>query len=390
MVVSIVGLVGAQFIVGISEAFAYHPIVSEAYASETSLRASALGAIGAAFHYWASAVLLLATLALLLEMVWNEGYREKKRWYGALGLAIAAFVFQVTGNLLPMDRHGVQTAVVESGIARGAPLLGRPMHDFMLSGPSFSGSTLALWWMGHAYILPVCVIVATLLLVRRNGLPAWGYVAVPGLVVVVALMIHAPLGAAATSFDYGKYNAHVSWYTWPLHSMLGAFGRVSHSVGWIGSTAVPSLITVGLVLLPWLGERVTPTVVRGLAVFTAVAFLTAGAFYGGQVASLTGNRDPATQSLLTHVRPKSTDPAIIALVAEGQKDFNTVGCMTCHGKGGAGPDLTGEYRLHSDAAWYLKLIRNPRSVNPSATMPPFPKLTNEQVLALSTFLSETP
>ena len=392
LVASIVGLVGVQFVVGLGETVYYHPRASEAYASETSLRASTFGAFGAAFHYWASAALLLVTFALLVEMLWNEGYLDIRRWFGAIGSAIVAFVFQITGNLLPMDRHGVQTAVVESGIAGGMPGLGHKVQSLMLSGPGFTGSTLTLWWTAHAYILPFCAIIATWLLVRRAGLPVWIYAVVPGLVILSALIVHAPLGVAATSVDYGQYNARVSWYTWPLHSMLGAFGRLSPRLAWVGSIAIPSLIALGLVLLPWIGKRVTPTVVRGFTLLTAAAFLTVGAFVGGPVAPLSGNRDPAVLAVARNAKPKSTDPGIIALVAQGRQAFNSVGCTQCHGKDGgkgdSGPDLTGEYRFHPDPTWYQGLIRNPKSVNPSATMPPFPNLTNAQVVAISTFLAE--
>ncbi len=82
----------------------------------------------------------------------------------------------------------------------------------------------------------------------------------------------------------------------------------------------------------------------------------------------------------------------LALGNVGAKAFDSVGCASCHGKGGAkgdgGPDLTAEFILHSDPAWIAKLVRKPKSVNPSATMPPFPKLSEDQVTAISIFLSQ--
>ena len=394
LVASTAGLVGAQLIVGVAEATAYQPVAAAAYASETALRGSALGALAAAFHYWASAALLLVTMALLLEMLCNEGYREPRRWYGAVACAIVAFSFQMTGNLLPMDRHGVQTAVVEAGIAGGAPVLGRSLSQFMLSGSTFSDSTLALWWSAHAYILPICAVIATLLILRRKTAAIWAYIAAPLAVVVVSLLLHAPLGAAATNLDFGQYNAQVSWYMWPLHAMLSAFGRLSYRLSWVGPIGVPSVITLGLLLLPWLGKRLTPTAVRGVALFAAAAFVVLGAVFGGPVASLTGNRDPAAVTIVSSVRPKSTDSGVIALVAKGRQLFNSVGCTDCHGKDGAkgdsGPDLRQAYRLHPDPAWYVRLIKNPRTVNPSATMQGFPNLPEAQLTALATFLSEPP
>ncbi|MHB8636032.1 MAG: c-type cytochrome [Fimbriimonadaceae bacterium] len=394
LVASIAGLVGAQVVVGIGEALSYRATVAAAYKSESALRSSAAGAIATGFHYWASAALLLITMALLLEMVWNEGYREVARWYGALGCTIAAFVFQVTGNLLPMDRHGAQTAVVEAGIAGRAPLLGHAVSLFMLRGNSVSDSTLGLWWAAHAYILPACVLIATSMLVRRKAARLWVFAVAPIAVLIVAILVHAPLGSAATPLDFDQYNARVSWYTWPLHAMLGAFGRVSANLAWVGSIGIPTLITLGLVFLPWIGKRAPIKLIRGLVLLTTASFLLVGGIFGGPVAALTGNRDPAVQVVASGSRVKSTDPKVLALVQQGRQAFNSVGCTDCHGKdatkGDGGPALTSDYLIHTDPTWFEQLIRNPKSVNPSATMPPFPNLAQAQVQAIATFLSQPP
>jgi mono/diheme cytochrome c family protein len=314
------------------------------------------------------------------------------QWFGALGMAVIAFVFQLTGNLLPMDRHAVQTAVVESGITGGIPAIGHTARGLMLGGPSFSESTLALWWAGHAYVLPIVSLVAAWMLFRRRKAPLSAYAIAPIAVLGLALLVAAPLGARATDADFGQFNASVSWYTWPLHSMMVAFGHLSPNFAWIGSVAIPSLIFLALLLMPWIGQKVPNKIIRGTALLIALAFAAVGDIDGGPVASLTGNRDPAVGTASGGAATKATDPKTLALVARGMKEFNDDGCADCHGtngaKGESGPDLTHEFQLHSDPAWFAKLIRNPKMVNVSATMPAFPKLSDDQVNAISTFLSQ--
>ena len=69
---------------------------------------------------------------------------------GSLGLL-------VTGNLLPYDRHGVQTAVTEVGIASRVPFFGPVIADMMLGGPKFSASTLATWYGMHRWWIPLAL-----------------------------------------------------------------------------------------------------------------------------------------------------------------------------------------------------------------------------------------
>jgi mono/diheme cytochrome c family protein len=155
---------------------------------------------------------------------------------------------------------------------------------------------------------------------------------------------------------------------------------------------MPSLIALGLVLLPWAGKRVSLAVVRGLTGLTIAAFLLVGGLFGGPVAALTGNRDPAIEAVGSGSTTRSTNPKVLALVDQGRQVFNSVGCTDCHGQNGAkgdsGPDLTHDYQKHGDPGWYVGLIRSPKSVNPSATMPGFPNLSQAQLQAIGTFLSQ--
>jgi mono/diheme cytochrome c family protein len=215
----------------------------------------------------------------------------------------------------------------------------------------------------------------------------WIPVAVTGL---AAFMGQAPLGRAATGVDFASYDARVSWYTWPMHASLNLFSKISPTLGWIGSGVVPGILMAVLVLAPWLArrssERVVTRVLLGFGVYFLVAIVTVG---GGGVAPLTGNRDPVAGDGSGGLSPVgSADPV---LVSKGRDLFNSVSCSGCHGIDGkkpvAGPNLSGVAgRRGGDPDWYMRFIKNPAATKGSSTMPPFPKLKNDELRALAEFL----
>jgi mono/diheme cytochrome c family protein len=388
------GLVGLGLVSGAYEALSYQANLASGYASVAEMRSNPTGLFVAAIHYWTSAGLLLVSALLLLALLWQKGYADKQRWFGSLGMCVASFALQVTGNLLPLDRHGVQTAVVESGIGGAAPGIGSTARGIMLAGTRFDAETLARWWMGHSWILPVVLVTCSFFVLRGfRPKSAWLITSV-ALVLLLGKLVPAPLGLIATKTDYDQYNATVSWYTWPFHGLMNAFAQLSSSAGWVGSVAVPTLLFLILLLLPWIGQRVSVTAVRSATASILVVGLGISALFGGRVAALTGNRDPALATVKKVSGTPSTDPRIIELVAQGHQAFNSVGCASCHGRDGVngdgGPDLSGEWKQHSDPQWFVKLIHNPKAVTPSATMPAFPKLPDDQVLAIGTYLSQPP
>lgn len=74
---------------------------------------------------------------------------------------------------------------------------------------------------------------------------------------------------------------------------------------------------------------------------------------------------------------------------EGLEVYARAGCSACHtidGQGGsAGPDLSRVGQRRSEE-WLVRYTRDPRSTNPSAEMPPFSELTDEELRALAAYL----
>lgn len=385
LIVGLFFLFGAELLLGAILALSYHATPGQAYADASRM------SLFRAFHYWGSAALILGALGGVVAMLrkgWFGGDRVRI-WYATLLLFACAMGFQITGNALPFDRHGVQTAVVEAGVAHATPIVGKVVAEAMLAGPQFNDATLARWYAMHLG-LTLLALVAIILFwsgVRGERLARpWTWFPI-GLVGLLAFTIPAPLGNRASPVDYGSFDAQVSWYTWPLHGAFNFFSSLDPGLGWIGSALLPGLFAALLLAAPWLVRRVSARTIQLTAGGFLVALLMAGLFYGGRFASLIGNRDPRSAPVATGV----ASPVNPVLYASGRKLFNSEGCANCHGPDGrqptVGPNLLEVAKRRGvDPAWYEGFIRHPQSTKPNTMMPASPNLTDDQLRAIAEFL----
>jgi mono/diheme cytochrome c family protein len=145
---------------------------------------------------------------------------------------------------------------------------------------------------------------------------------------------------------------------------------------WIGATMVPGALVTLLVLLPFLDwrEERSPfrrlaTVASGLGVIAGIGLLTALAVLSDR-AAVAYWRSPTVRA--------------------GAQVYAENDCASCHkirgeGSGSGGPDLSfiGNVR---EVEWMKQYIRDPDSLNPNTTMPPFKRLSAAEVDQLATYL----
>ena len=371
-----------QLVAGVLLSTAYAP--TRAHEATAALHQGGWGVVQG-FHYWGSAVMIVHSVVHLAAVAWAGWYKDQARAYlAALALAGLSLAFQLTGNVLPGDRHGVQTAAIEGSIAARVPGAGPKVAGLMMGGDEASGRTVALWYDLHRFALPVALLLALGLgaSVARKQDARWPIVVPTVLSLVLALLVASPLGSAAVGYDYGTLgalSAKASWYTVPMHGLL-VLG------GWIGAMLLPALAGLALLLLPVLKPK--PELVRGALVFLALAGLSVTLLSGGEPAALVGTRDPAAPPVAPVARKIEKQDA--ALAARGKALFAATGCNNCHGKDGlkgmGGPSLANVWKLHPDADYYVRYIRNPKSVEKSSTMPAYPQLKPEELGAMAEFL----
>jgi quinol-cytochrome oxidoreductase complex cytochrome b subunit len=385
---------GLQLILGSFLSTHYSTDASKTHQTVAQLHSGGFEKLAQALHYWGSALLIIHGFLHVALMVWRGRYGKGDGLLFASGIVtfLGALGLQISGNLLPWDKHGVQTVSVEAGIAGRAPFLGQILNKLMLDGTEVTQKTLSLWSSVHMYVLPIVLTLAVAFGIKEasktkpQNHPLIAIVPI-AVLVALSLLIASPLGTPASTSDGSEFGARVSWYTWPLHGAMNASEKVIPNGGWIGAFVLPGLFVGFLFALPLFPTRFPKPVVRSIFSLFVVVFLGSALAFGGSFASLTGGRDP----VIVVTNGTGTVTAIDkALAARGQDSFNRLPCKDCHGKDGkeslGGPVLTGEWKKHPDAEFYFRYIVKPTSVQPSSTMPAFPDLKPDQLKELAEFL----
>lgn len=349
-------------------------------------------------HYWASFSLLITSGLLVAAMLWSGAFDKTRRWawLSAIGAFLCAFWLQVTGNLLPMDAHDVQTVVIEGSVVSQAPVLGPTLKSWLLAGDQFSDRTVETWYWLHRWLLSIGVIgfaVVGLVTSRRQASDSgpravvWAPVI---LAAVLALALSAPTGAPAEEADATRYDARPSWYVLPLHGLLRLSEDYTGSA--IGAFVVPVLFVAFALALPWVGHRLRLWIVRAVFLL-GVAFATvASARHWEAVAPIAGPQVPLNAANGTNAPDpiQEIEPVDPAMAEAGRNLFNRLACAKCHGEDGAhaisGPKLTEVWRKQPHREWYIRFIRNPISVRPNSLMPGFNDLSQSELEQLAEFL----
>jgi mono/diheme cytochrome c family protein len=379
---------------------AYRPTPAEAHASVEAIRAQPfLGALRS-FHFWGSMWLLVHSFLHVAALLFTGSFQKPNewRWVAAVTIFVCVWLLQVTGTLLPFDRHAVQTANIEASIASRVPLVGEDLALGILGGESFGEATLSRWYLIHRWIAPglalLMLLAAFLAYAGQREVRHSRLIALLPLIalVAVAYWVRPPHGSPASAEDFVAMNALVNWYNWPLHGALMAFESISPGLGWVGAMLLPLLFVVFLYSLPAFADRTTTTFVGIIFASFLAVFLGLGVAFGGMVAPVLGDRDRGVVEAAPSPAPVIEQvPKLDPRLAEwGRRHFNQVGCANCHGADAQNPTLAPNLldpgRRRPDPEFYIRYIRDPRSMNPASTMPPFPNLREEQLRAIAEFL----
>ena len=368
----------------------YKASAIEAHSTVADLHADGVFHVIQGFHYWGSAFLIVHSLFQIVAtiLVGRYGDQDKFGVIAALLMVGVSLGFQMTGNLLPFDHHGVQTAAIEYGITMRAPVVGSVIGDVIFGGKGVSDGTLPQWYAFHR-LLPFGVLFVGWLCwlwIRGGG---YNYfkpiILLPALLsLLLAIMVPSPFGSAASPADYAAFDAHASWYTWPLHGALSLFDKFH--AGWVGAMLIPGLIVLALFASAFTKpDALWPKIV---VIAASLFFAFCGLFFGGSFAPLVGTRDPA---VVTETVPRESNvvPINSALAATGRTLFNQQ-CSVCHGTDGkngeAGPSLENVYKKHPDADFFQRYIKDPKSIKSSSTMPAFPDLKPDELKSLAEYL----
>ena len=341
----------------------------------------------ASFHYWSSGMLILASAVAVVWGLLSRVYEHApKVWTAVLLLALCGFLGQVTGNLLPLEQHDVQTAVVEGNIAARAPLIGEASKELVFGGSRFSEATVSRWYGFHRFGLSLLLIGGVLLLgSSRREIKTGSLLVAPIVIALLLSLLPAPSGPLATAADFQAFDARPSWYTLPLHGLLRMFDAVG--AGWIGAMVIPGALVAFLFALPLLAKRLSYSAIRAVVGVFGLVTVVATVGWAGMSAPISGPQLVATQAPVE----ASFVPIDRELARRGKDLFSSKGCIGCHTSHGVGTgsiSLEGVGKRQPGREWYLRFIRNPQSVRPGSTMPAQSGLIDEELAALADFVRQ--
>src|SRR5262249_44406717 len=258
------GIVGVllivQFVTGVLLAFYYVPSVDHAYTTVSYVeKVVSSGAWVRSLHHYGSQWLSVFVFLHVIRLFLSRAYLVNRiQWIVGillLGLVMAA---GGTGYSLPWDARAFFSTRIAEGLMAGLPFVGRMARLWLLGGSDISTITLSRFFSIHVLVIPACLIAVVIWRVLRSNLSAiFGpRHAIAGGVVFLLLALwslkfRAPLGPSVVDMtaDYlPRPGAQFLWLYQSLKYLPGGLGSLA-------GVALPGLVLLILVLLPWLKQQ---------------------------------------------------------------------------------------------------------------------------------------
>jgi len=344
------GIVGVlllvQFVTGVLLAFYYVPSVDHAYTTVAYVeKVVSSGAWIRALHHYGSQWLSLFVFLHVLRLFFTRAYiAHRIQWI--VGILLLGFVMAAggTGYSLPWDARAFFSTRIAEGLMAGLPFVGRMARLWLLGGSDISTITLSRFFALHVLVIPACLIAVVVWRVFRGEMFGPRHAIAGGLVFLLlalwSLKYRAPLGPSVVDMtaDYlPRPGAQFLWLYQSLKYLPGGLGSLA-------GVALPGLVLLILVLLPWLKQqRLIGGAILGVGLVLVVVMTTAS--YVSDHRNPQTSRQLAIQAAHEDVwRREPFKPATITLAATpgsegasgGPPEMYTKFCATCHGPNGEG------------------------------------------------------
>lgn len=165
-----------QVVTGILLAANYVPAPAEAYDSLVFMNERLpFGAFLRGLHFFgASAMVILVTVhTLRVFLTGSYKFPREFNWLSGVALLLLTAAMAFTGQLLRWDANGVWGVFVASHYAGRVPGIGESLKQFILSGETVGGATLARFFSLHVLLMPLLILALVgvhLFLVFHNGI----------------------------------------------------------------------------------------------------------------------------------------------------------------------------------------------------------------------------
>jgi len=271
-------LIGLMVVTGVLMILVYEPTPDLAYQSVAGLESSYLfGGLVRNIHHWSANILVAVVLAHMLRVFLTGGWHGPRRFNWVIGLALLALVLAAnfTGYLLPWDQLAYWAVTICTSMLGYVPGIGGWLQGVARGGPEISRATLVIFYAFHTTLIPVALVLTMgfhFWRVRKAGgvvdprppaeiddeAPEWvstlpnllmrelaAGLALIAFVLVLALLVDAPLGAAANP-GMSPNPAKAPWY------FLGFQELQLHFHPLFAVVVIPAFAALALLLIPYL------------------------------------------------------------------------------------------------------------------------------------------
>ncbi|MFQ5695611.1 MAG: cytochrome bc complex cytochrome b subunit, partial [Terriglobia bacterium] len=164
-----------QIVTGILLAFYYEATPAAAYESVRYItQEAAFGWYLRSVHKWGATLMIAAMVLHQMRVYFTGAYRKPRElnWLVGMGLLVCTLLTGFTGYALVYEQLSFWGATVGANIADTVPLVGGLVKNMMLAGEVYNQRTLSRFFVLHAAVLPVTLILLIgihIALVRLHG-----------------------------------------------------------------------------------------------------------------------------------------------------------------------------------------------------------------------------
>lgn len=171
-----------QVVTGILLAFYYEAAPETAYESVRYItEEAAFGWFIRSVHKWAATLMIAAVVLHQMRVYFTGAYRAPREinWFVGMGLLVCTLLTGFTGYSLVFEQLSFWGATVGANITDTVPLVGGFLKNMMLAGDSYNARTLSRFFVLHAAVLPVTIVMLVVLhvtIIRLQGVTEFRFV----------------------------------------------------------------------------------------------------------------------------------------------------------------------------------------------------------------------
>jgi cytochrome b6 len=139
----------------------YHPSIPQAYADMKDLQfVVSSGVFLRNLHRWSAHAMVFLVFAHMARKFYMHAFRPPRElnWVVGVILLMLTLLLSYTGYLLPWDQLSYWGVTVGSNIMSSTPFIGEKLRYVLLGGNTVNANALLRFYVLHAVILPLSVI----------------------------------------------------------------------------------------------------------------------------------------------------------------------------------------------------------------------------------------